>query len=485
VLRLIQQLLALGLSGLMLYGFWFATPARDGWLWLLAGIPAWMLLRWRVMGRPWPPSPLNGWMLALVGLGLLNIALAPFNRAPGDPLYAYTIIFARVWLGLMLVWCLTDLASWRGSMRLPLILVAVMALGLGLLALGSTAWNDKALPLAALTDGLPRWGEALRPLEAASLNANEIAGGLALLTPLLFGVAVALGSHPSQPVASFYALKTDVRCATKPSPPAPLPSPQTAGRGEPDAYFHHWGRMRFSLPGVAAALIMGLLLLMAILGQSRFALMGILAAMTLLLPWLFSRWWMRGAVWACALSLIAVQAYLILGVAGPPRPSTLNQRDTESWSIRLEMWSSALAITRAYPLTGAGANMYRDGRVRALFPAPAFPDNAPPHAHNAWLQMSADMGLPGLIAFIGLQASAGWMLWAIWRRGETGARAVALGVGGGLLAHALYSVGDAVPLWDRLAFVYWLLLGLGAAQYCLVTNRSAALENRDPAAVEP
>jgi O-antigen ligase len=149
------------------------------------------------------------------------------------------------------------------------------------------------------------------------------------------------------------------------------------------------------------------------------------------------------------------------------------------------MWSSALAITRAYPLTGAGANMYRDGRVRALFPADSFPLNAPPHAHNAWLQMSADMGLPGLAIYIGVQVTAAGMLITIWRRGDRQARALALGVGGGLLAHTLYSVGDAIPLWDRLAFVYWLVLGLAAAQYSLITKVPLRLENRDSTLFKP
>jgi O-antigen ligase len=170
--------------------------------------------------------------------------------------------------------------------------------------------------------------------------------------------------------------------------------------------------------------------------------------------------------------LIAAQGYIILRPLSSTQPPAglLNERDSDSLSVRFDIWASALAITRAYPLTGVGANMYRDGRVRALFPVPTFSNGMPPHAHNAWLQMSADMGLPGLAIYIGIQITLAFMLVRTWQRGDKGLKAIALGVGGGLLAHTIYSVGDAIPLWDRLAFVYWLLAGLAGASYSLITE---------------
>lgn len=425
-----------GLLATMLFGFWFSTPTRDQWLFLLAGIPVLLLLRWWVAGRPWPRSPLNGWMLALVGLGALNILFAPFNRDPGNLLYAYAVIFARVWLGIALVWWLIGLVEARGSLGCPLLVAGCLSAGLGLLALGVSAWTGKSSLFQPLINLLPRWGEALRPFEAASMNPNELAGALALLTPLMFGAAAWAGI-----------------------------------RGRRGA-------------GVILALVGGGLLLVAMVGQSRFALTGIFAALALLLPWALGRWWMRAGLWLCVAVLIVVQAGIILRPITSAsntvnNPDLLNERDQESWSQRLDIWSSALAITRAYPLTGAGANMFRDGRVRALFPAASFPGNAAPHAHNAWLQMSADMGVPGLLLYLGLQITLVWMLVRTWRQGDPAARAAALGMGGGLLAHAVYSLGDAVPLWDRLAFVYWLLTGLAAASYSLITKCPIGLENRD------
>ena len=83
------------------------------------------------------------------------------------------------------------------------------------------------------------------------------------------------------------------------------------------------------------------------------------------------------------------------------------------------------------------------------------------------------MGLPGLAIFLGIQLTLATLLIRTWQQGDHAARVVALGVGGGLLGHTIYSLGDAVPLWDRLAVMYWLLAGLAAAQYRLVTKPTA------------
>ena len=127
-----------------------------------------------------------------------------------------------------------------------------------------------------------------------------------------------------------------------------------------------------------------------------------------------------------------------------------------------------MAIVHDYPLTGVGLSMFRDGRVRAQYPASGFEGRILPHAHDEFLQVATDMGLPGLIVFGAIYGVAGWMVLRIWRRGDAAARILALALGAALLAHAVYGLTDAITLWDRFAFVFWLMLGLLAAQYALV-----------------
>ena len=90
-----------------------------------------------------------------------------------------------------------------------------------------------------------------------------------------------------------------------------------------------------------------------------------------------------------------------------------------------------------------------------------------------WLQAATDLGVPGLIVFVGFQAAAGWMLWRVWRRGSPRDRAVALAVAAGLVAHMIFGLGDAIALWDRFAFGYWWMIGLAAAQYAVTFPKLA------------
>lgn len=134
-----------------------------------------------------------------------------------------------------------------------------------------------------------------------------------------------------------------------------------------------------------------------------------------------------------------------------------------------------------YPMTGAGMSMYRTAVREERYSIPYYEGRrfGPPHAHNEWSQMAADLGLPGLLLFLGWQATTAYMLFVGWREGRPVVRVVAVSVAGGLLAHGFYAVGDAVTLWDRYSFVFWWMLGLAGSQYVLhkkhMQNKPVAL----------
>jgi putative inorganic carbon (HCO3(-)) transporter len=161
---------------------------------------------------------------------------------------------------------------------------------------------------------------------------------------------------------------------------------------------------------------------------------------------------------------------------------------------RLEIWSRAIYGIQDFPFTGMGMNTFRKV-VPVLYPLFRIgPDIDIGHAHNEFLQAALDLGIPGLIAFIALYIGAFWMLIRTWqsvrlneqsalsdRRGAipftkpgswfslidsslfADARLVqiaVLGLGGGLLAHLLWSLTDAMALGARPAFPFWVILGL-------------------------
>jgi O-antigen ligase len=101
----------------------------------------------------------------------------------------------------------------------------------------------------------------------------------------------------------------------------------------------------------------------------------------------------------------------------------------------------------------------------------------PPHAHNEWLQMGADLGIPGFLMFLAMQVVILWMLWQGWRSDQPHAQIMAVAVFGGLLAHSVYGLGDAITLWDRFSFILWWLVGLAGAQYVLSRPQPDTVNN--------
>jgi O-antigen ligase len=421
---------------LMVAVMWFSDFNRVGILLLW---PPLLAARWVVNRRLWRRTPLDAPFAALFALGLISAAAAPFRYGPillgSEPFTVpiqYTLIaLGRPLLGLALVTSFAEMAARRGHMRRLLLVTMGLALLVGLLGLFSAQYTVKSLAMQPIIDLLPRW--TTFPGARGGFNVNEIAGAMAWLAPLSAGI-------------SFYAWRARA---------------QKTGAAA-------------RLLRVLAPLAFALLWAALFLGQSRMALLGVLPALALLVLVL-----LRGRARAVGVGLVLLFALLqALIYFAPPRAGAeaerLDRHNEISSSSRLEMWSSGLAIVRDHPLTGAGVNMYRAGPVREQYPVPSYASGILPHAHNEWLQAATDLGLPGLLVFLGFQAAALWMLWRVWRDGEAHERALALAIGAGLAAHAVYGLGDAITLWDRFAFLSWWMLGLAAAQYVLVRERGPA-----------
>jgi len=400
-------------------------------IWVLAFWLPVLAARWIIERRVWPRTLLDPWLAALFAVGILNLLSAPYRYAPirlGGSLFvlptAYSLIaLGRPLLGLVLVTTFASLARRQGRMDQLLLASSGLALVVGTAGLLSAQYTVKSLPFQPILDWLPQWRSF--PGAEGGFNVNEIAGAMAWLTPLMAGLSL-----------------------------------------------HVWRDRAVERSRSAAALrvlapaAFGLLWAALFLGQSRFALAGVLPALAALV-WLLLRGHWRWLGLGLVAVFVVAQMILVIQpaepAAGDEPPALLNERDQATSSQRLEIWGSALGIVRDYPLTGVGINMFRNEAVRARYPAPSYSLPVLPHAHNEWLQVATDLGLPGLAVFIGIQVTAGWMIWQAWQTGTRFDQAVAAAVGAGLLAHAVYGLGDAIALWDRFAFVYWWLIGLAAA----------------------
>ncbi len=424
--RAVLRLEPLILAGIGL-ALWYPSRTRAEWLWTLLLLIPLLAARFVLYRRLWTPTPLDPWCAALLLLGGLNLWIAPYTRGP--------VILARLLWGMALYVALVDWTR-RRSLDGPIRFVIAFAIGMALLALGMTDWDVKSAGFQALINLLPRldW-----PALTGGFSPNEIGGAMAWLAPLMAGLAL-------------YRWRTDG-----------LRWPPT--------------------------LAFGLLTLALILGQSRVAIAGVLVGLGLIgfsLPNPRLRRLLRITV----VGLVVLE----LGLAGARviqdfetmnfTPGEFDQdrtnlalsyvRDVASFSGRLEVWNSAAAMIRQNPLTGTGIDTFPLSDVHDAFAVPDLDGIPAPHAHNEVLQILADMGLPGAVIFCALYLVAAGMLWRGFQSGDDRLRMLSVALAGGLLAHAVFGLVDAITLWDRLAFVFWLMLGLSAAVYTQAVSRAAA-----------
>ncbi|MCG2770070.1 MAG: O-antigen ligase family protein, partial [Anaerolineae bacterium] len=138
------------------------------------------------------------------------------------------------------------------------------------------------------------------------------------------------------------------------------------------------------------------------------------------------------------------------------------------WDKREEIWSRALYMIQDFSYTGIGLGTF--GVVGPVL-YPYFligPDAQIPHAHNLFLQVTVDLGIPGLISFLSLYGGSLWLAWTGCQRarswGRADEKALFLGLFAGLVAMGIHGMIDAVT-WGivKPAIVPWWVMGLVAA----------------------
>lgn len=452
--------LELGLLLVMIVAFWHHAPhIRDEWVWLLWFAQPVFAARLLLHRRLFTPLALIWLLLPFIALSAWNFGAAPFARSH------FIVVVCRPLLGIWLViYCVEHVRVLR---RIEALLFITLGMGLVLGILGLTTTNFEMGKSAAFTDlinALPRFDyRAVVPDMLLGFNPNEIAGAMAWVLPLL----AALLAYPSLAYSSLA-----------------YPSGKALQHGL------RWQRLLLRLGSGATA---ALLLLALFVGQSRFALAGVLLALLLLVWVLARRWRWRAPLLVGVALLIALQAALFFNLSGEMllrwlAPTQTEQsevethtppdalgRDEITWQSRLDTWAVAWRMITDHPATGVGMAMFRTAvRTPEYDIIPYYLGNpyGPPHAHNEWLQVGTDLGVPGLLLYTSWLCMTGYMLWRTWRIADRAGQVVAVGVAAGLLAHAVYGLGDAITLWDRYSFVFWWLLGLAAAQYSLTIHAS-------------
>jgi len=225
---------------------------------------------------------------------------------------------------------------------------------------------------------------------------------------------------------------------------------------------------RFDIPRRAAAVarlfLLGSLFAMTailLLTQSRGAFLALCVAVVLMVAVQWPRSQRSILVASVALGLALWQ-----GGIGPLADVLSNTGTISSWIARQEVWSRAIYMIHDFPFTEIGLSTF-DQVQPLLYPFFLLHGVRVHHAHNLFLQLAVDLGLPGLIAYMAIQLGVAYATWQAWQRlrraGSGWMQALALGLLGSQAALVAHGLLDAAVWGNRVSLLPWLVFGLALA----------------------
>ena len=216
------------------------------------------------------------------------------------------------------------------------------------------------------------------------------------------------------------------------------------------------------LPALACLLI----LVVLVLTKSRGACLGLAFGIGIVL---MGRWPpLRLPGLGLGALLLAGGGYVLLNRITPgdllAKGSALSGLD---W--RFAVWMHVLQALHDSPVSGLGlGNFQTIMETRYAFMVDGAAESIP-HAHNLYLQVAADLGLPGLVAYLALLLTAvGLNIRMVMRRQQPW---LSLGLLGSLTVLMVHGLVDAAQWNTKPSFLSWAVLGLTAALYNLETGK--------------
>jgi putative inorganic carbon (HCO3(-)) transporter len=378
---------------------------------------AW-LSRWFATGRPGPSTPMDVSLLVL----LLMVPVAVWASAMPDltlPKLTGLILGVAAFRATVHIGVTLRKMGWAVALFL------LLGLGLAMLGLLGTRWSGKVPGLDALVARIPLLVQGL-PGAEAGINVNELGGTLLLFLPVA------------------------------------LAATQARGTGS------DWLDWVIRFLALLLTLLFGALLLLT---QSRSAWLGAAVALATMawLRWRWMGWLILGAV------LLVVLGVWYLGPAEAAQvlvqPGNIAGAEAMVGTVtlegRVELWNRALYAIQDFPFTGCGLGTFRQV-VHLLYPLfLTAPETDIAHAHNIYLQVALDLGLPGLVAYLALAGTALWIGWRLVRPAGADRSVVpsrhqwlAYGIVGSLIAFHVYGLTDAIALGAKPGVALWMLFAL-------------------------
>jgi len=139
---------------------------------------------------------------------------------------------------------------------------------------------------------------------------------------------------------------------------------------------------------------------------------------------------------------------------------------------RVEIWSRAIFMIQDFPFTGIGIGSFTVV-ADTLYPFFQYSSGKVAHAHNLFLQVGVDLGIPGLIAWLAILLTVIFVSQHVYYAGRTSQNGLITGIGAALLCSQIalitHGLTDSVT-WGmvRPAPLVWVIWGVGIASFTLI-----------------
>ena len=162
----------------------------------------------------------------------------------------------------------------------------------------------------------------------------------------------------------------------------------------------------------------------------------------------------RKLLWG--LLAIALLSPFLMPQAVKDRFEVMLQRPSGFMSERPLWWKTSAQLIAKYPITGIGLGRFRhEYRLHA----PAGTHHKPYHAHNIYLHIAVEQGIPSLILFLGILFLIFRQLFILCKRDDFWCSGLFIGGSGFLISALVYGLADQI-LHQRPLLIFWFLIGL-------------------------
>lgn len=377
----------------------------------------WLLYR-LASGRQFVKTPMDFPVLGLLALLPLSLFISIDLDLTLPKVYGLI-------LGVVFFYFIVHYINNQKRLTMAIIFLVLLPIGIVLMAAVSSDWSDSKFAfLNQLFEHLPFLSKFIPvSIYERGINLNTISGALTFFVPFL----ISLLMHPR------FVYLSNIKRGTKKK---------------------IWRSIFLFVKIISLSLV----LLTLFLARSRGAWLGITLGTLVLLVWKDRRF-----LWLIPISIIGfvilLQLLSVKNIADVVNLFNINEMAT--LSDRLDIWRGAIYLIQDFPITGSGLGTY--GRMFTRFYS--YYGNVSFHAHNIFLTVAVDQGIPALILYTAMLSGFTCMGFFTIKDSERHIQALVVGIGCGMLSYHIFGIMDSYMLGSKMGVIMWIYLGLMTALF--------------------